>query len=392
MSEPDRFVPGCRNPGNLRISLRSAGALAVLAALAACSQPPHQDAMQEATRYAAHAHSKSYTPPGPPEDPWGPYIREAAARYDIPEIWIRSLMHVESGGKEYLNGQLITSGAGAMGLMQVMPATYDGLRDRYDLGDDPFDPHDNIMAGVAYMREMYDLYGTPGFLAAYNAGPARLDDYLANIRPLPDETRRYVAMIGPNLRGIYPNNRSAADQLAMNALPLNIPPGRRYGRPVMLASTQPGGGGRVPKHAPVEVAQLPESPRHGLPAPQEFALVMPPPAPPPMPHGGFHLISAASAADASPIRRGPAAPGQWAIQIGAFANQGVAHGALQSAQDHARVELAVAHPYVASVRQGKAVVWRARLTGMSRDTAIMACEKIMHTHATCIVLSPEAQS
>ena len=122
-------------------------------------------------------------------------------------------MRVESGGKEYVNGDLVTSGAGAMGLMQVMPATYDELRDRYQLGDDPFDPHDNILAGVAYMREMYELYGTPGFLAAYNAGPARLDDYLANTRPLPDETRRYVAMIGPNLRGIYPNNRSAADQI-----------------------------------------------------------------------------------------------------------------------------------------------------------------------------------
>jgi hypothetical protein len=393
MTEPDRLAVGRRRSGGIRTSLRSAGAVAVLAALAACSQPAHQDAVQEASRYAAHAHNKNYTPPGPPEDPWGPYIREAAERYDIPETWIRSLMRVESGGKEYLNGQLITSGAGAMGLMQVMPGTYDGLRDRYNLGDDPFDPHDNIMAGVAYMREMYELYGTPGFLAAYNAGPARLDDYLANIRPLPDETRRYVAMIGPNLRGIYPNNRSAADQLAMNALPLNIPPGRRYGRPVMLAGAQPSGGGRLPKRAPVEVAQLPEPPRRGFPAPQEYALLAPPPpVPPPPPHGGFHLISAANAADASPIRRGPAAPGQWAIQIGAFASQGVAHGALQSAQDHARIELAVAHPYVAGVRQGKSVVWRARMTGMSRDTAIQACEKIMHGHATCIVLSPEAQS
>jgi len=76
---------------------------------------------------------------------------------------------------------------------------------------------------VAYMREMYDIYGSPGFLAAYNAGPARLDDYLANNRPLPDETRRYVAMIGPNLLGVYPHSRSPAEQYAMNALPINIP-------------------------------------------------------------------------------------------------------------------------------------------------------------------------
>jgi cell division septation protein DedD len=380
MIAPDRLVTLGR--------LRAAGTIAVLTALAACGSVPHQDAIQETARYVAHA-KHNYTPPGPPEDPWGPYIREASVHYDIPEIWIRSLMRVESGGKEYQNGDLITSGAGAMGLMQVMPQTYDELRDRYNLGDDPFDPHDNIMAGVAYMREMYELYGSPGFLAAYNAGPSRLDDYLANVRPLPDETRRYVAMIGPNLAGISPNNRSAADDLAMNALPVNIPPGKRYSRPVMLAGAKPGSGGRVPKHAPVEVAQLPEPPRRGEMQPQEYALVTPP-APPP--HGGFRFISSANAADAAPAHHGPASPGQWAIQIGAFANQGQAHGALATAQGHAHVELAVAHPFVASVHQGHTVLWRARMIGMSRETAIQACEHITHAHASCIVLSPESQS
>jgi hypothetical protein len=367
---------------------RAASALLVLAALGACSQPVQQSAVQETARYVAHAH-RNYTPPGPPEDPWGPYIREASAKYDIPDIWIRSLMRVESGGKEYINGDLITSGAGAMGLMQVMPATYDELRDRYNLGDDPFDPHDNIMAGVAYMREMYDIYGTPGFLAAYNAGPARLDDYLGNVRPLPDETRRYVAMIGPNLRGVYPNNRSAADEFASNTLPLNIPPGKRYGRPIMLAGANgSGGGGRAPKRAPVEVAELPEPPRFGGAQPRAFALA----SPPPVSHGGFRLIAAANAADAAPLRRGPATPGQWAIQVGAYANQGLAHGALISALDHAQGELSVAHPFVGSVKQGRNVLWRARMTGMSRDTAVQACEKLMHGKASCIVLSPEAQS
>src|SRR6478735_2031378 len=91
--------------------------------------------------------------------------------------------------------------------------------------DDPFDPHDNILAGVAYMREMYDIYGSPGFLAAYNAGPSRLDDYLANNRALPDETRRYVAMIGPDIVGVYPSSRSPAENYAMNVLPIDIPRG-----------------------------------------------------------------------------------------------------------------------------------------------------------------------
>ena len=171
MTALDRLTTGHR--------LRAVSTLALMAALGACSHGSHQSALDESARYAAHARG-DYRPPGPPDDPWGPYIREASAKYDIPDIWIRSLMRVESGGKEYVNGSLVTSGAGAMGLMQVMPDTYDGLRDRYNLGDDPYEPHDNIMAGTAYMREMYDLYGSPGFLAAYNAGPARLDDYLAN--------------------------------------------------------------------------------------------------------------------------------------------------------------------------------------------------------------------
>jgi Transglycosylase SLT domain len=290
----DRITP-CRRRNPRR--LRALSSIAILAALAACSQSPRQTAIQESARYAAHAH-RNYTPPGPPEDPWGPYIRQAAVRFDMPETWVRSVMRVESGGQEYVDGNLVTSGVGAMGLMQVMPQTYDELRDRYNLGDDPYDPHDNITAGVAYMREMYDVYGTPGFLAAYNAGPARLDDYLGNHRPLPDETRRYVAMIAPNLQGIYPNNRSAADQFAMNALPVHIPPGRRYGRPVMLAGANGGRGGRVPKRMPVEVAQLPEPPRYGGGQSQQAALLDPPAAPAgPQVRHGFRLITTANAAE-----------------------------------------------------------------------------------------------
>lgn len=359
--------------------------------LAACGAPQQHDALTESARYVSRA-KHDYTPPGPPDDPWGPYIREAAARFDVPEGWIRPLMRVESGGKEFINGQLITSGAGAMGLMQVMPDTYAGLRDRYNLGDDPFDPHDNIMAGVAYMREMYEIYGSPGFLAAYNAGPARLDDYLANVRPLPNETRHYVAMIAPNLRG-EPTVQSAGQELAYNFLPVNIPVGKRYSRPVMLANAKPGTGGRVPKRAPVEVAQLPDETKHGrAQEQQQLAFVVPPRPVPEAKRGGFHLIAPANAADAAPARRGAAAAGNWAIQVGAFANQRMAHSALIAAASHAHVELSVAHPWVASVHQGRSVLWRARMTGISRETAIEACDKLTHDRATCIVLSPEAQS
>ena len=200
-----------------------------LAVLAGCAtRQSGLSASDETARYLQNARGR-YTIPGPPGDPWGPYIREASKRYDVPETWIRALMRQESGGSLYRNGRLITSSAGAMGLMQVMPGTYAELRARHNLGPDPFDPHENIMAGVAYMREMYDMYGSPGFLAAYNAGPNRLDDYLANQRSLPDETRHYVAAIGPSLRYAQPRVHSPAEQFAMNQLPLNIPAGPRYG-------------------------------------------------------------------------------------------------------------------------------------------------------------------
>ena len=372
-------------------SLSVASALAVLAFLSACTDPATKDSLAEAKFYASHAHG-NYAPPGPPEDPWGPYIREASAKYDVPDIWIRSVMRQESGGKLYTGGGLVTSPVGAMGLMQVMPQTYDGLKDRYALGDDPYDPHDNIMAGTAYIREMYDIYGTPGFLAAYNAGPARLDDYLNNVRPLPNETRHYVASIGPNIQGIYPNNRSAADEMAINDIPLNIPSGKRYGGHMALfASNSPPPAPRSPRRAPVEVAAMPEPPRYGGSRAQTYAMSAPP-VPPSGHGGGFHIIGSANAAEAMPLHHGGGAAGGWAIQVGAYGNATQAHSALATAQQHAHGELAVAHPYVANVKQGKATLWRARMTGMSRDSAQQACEKIQRGHNSCIVLSPEAQS
>lgn len=384
MTRPHRSISRFRSHA---VRWRGLGCVALLALLAACSGGPQTSSTLEAARYAARARG-NYVPPGPPEDPWGPYIREAGHRYDVPELWIRSVMRVESGGNEYQNGQLITSSAGAMGLMQVMPETYDELRDRYSLGDDPFNPHDNILAGAAYLREMYDIYGSPGFLAAYNAGPRRLDDYLSNNRPLPDETRRYVAMIGPNIVGTYPANRSPAEDYAMNALPINIPPGTRYGRAVQLASSR-GSGGRAPLRGAVQTAQLPEPPRAtAQPLPQQYALVAPPSPPT---RGGFRLIQPA-VAEPVPFRRGGAPTGEWAIQVGAYSNEHMAQAAVGSAREHARVELAVAHSFVSGVHQGHALLYRARLTGLSRETAVQACGRLAHTHASCMVLSPESQS
>ncbi|WP_034882015.1 lytic transglycosylase domain-containing protein, partial [Gluconobacter thailandicus] len=82
-----------------------------------------------------------------------------------------------------------------MGLMQLMPGTWRDVRRTLNLGADPFDPHDNIAAGAAYLRWLHERYGDAGFLAAYNAGPSRYDDHLATGRPLPAETISYVAQV-----------------------------------------------------------------------------------------------------------------------------------------------------------------------------------------------------
>ena len=128
-------------------------------------------------------------------------IEEAARRFGIPSAWVRGVMRIESGGRTMLDGRPITSPAGAMGLMQVMPTTFAELSGRYGLGSDPYDPRANILAGAAYLREMYDRFGPAHFLAAYNAGPGRVDEHVRTGRPLPSETQRYVEALSPELVG-----------------------------------------------------------------------------------------------------------------------------------------------------------------------------------------------
>ncbi len=368
--------------------LRAAGSAAVFALVAACAtRAPEISAPQQAAVYAAHARG-NYVAPGPADDPWGPYIEEAATRFDVPTAWVRALMHVESGGQEYQDGQLTTSPKGAMGLMQVMPGTYEELRDRYGLGSDPFDPHDNIIAGVAYMRELYDIYGSPAFLAAYNGGPNRLDDYLSNQRTLPEETRRYVAMIGPALEGIYPLRRSPAEAYAMNDLPLDIAPGLRDGgRTVMVASVRRHNAARhgSARHA-IEMARLAPHSEHG-PAVTHVALLMPTADPGRHSHG-FHLIARAEAAPA-PLH---AAGANWGIQVGAFGSAMQAEHAVGAAKAGAHGTLGGSRPALASIHQGHGTVWRARLTGLSHEAAVHACQKLAHGHGGCLVISPESQS
>ncbi len=462
--------------------------------LSACAGGQHVSNSQEAAGYEQRAH-RSYTPPGGRSDPWGPYIQEASGKYDVPERWIREVMRVESGGRTEMNGAPITSGAGAMGLMQVMPATYDELKGRYGLGDDPYDPHNSILAGTAYIRELYDLYGNPGFLAAYNGGPGRLDDYLTRNRALPEETRRYVAKIGPYITDSFPSRRSTAEMYAMNSLPTSIPAGPRYNTNSDTATAAyvppPAPAPVAPAAAPVEVAFAPPSETDGAfnpppgwkpknmsraevaayvpppatapaptmvaaaepqptyaaapyvppatpapsytpaptyapaPMPARMAAVEPLPTPPepvrapapppasryaaalptpPMPvstvqtasatgyaspqRGGFRLVGPAYAAPA-PAYRGGA--GEWAIQVGAFGNEGLAHIAVGNAREQAGAVLSSAKPAVAGIKEAHGTLYRARLMGLSRESATQACDRLKG-RSSCIVLSPDAQS
>ncbi len=147
-----------------------------------------------------------------PRDPFAAHIAEAAQRFGIPEHWIRAVMRIESRGDTRA-----VSPKGAMGLMQIMPATWTYLSGRHALGSDPYDPRANILAGAAYLRAMYDRYGSvDAMLAAYNAGPGRYEASRAG-RALPAETVGYVAALVPSIDGRAahgPVRVAAADPLA----------------------------------------------------------------------------------------------------------------------------------------------------------------------------------
>lgn len=192
-------------------------------------------------------------------DPHAGFITEASQRFGIPEHWIRAVRRVESAG----DVRAISS-AGAMGLMQIMPDTWAELRIRYGLGRDPYDPRDNILAGTAYLREMYDRYGSPGFLAAYNAGPGRYEEYLAG-RPLPAETRAYVAILAPLVGGgeLAPAMQgnvtvAVADPNAWRSAPLFVTPSFRSSdaaRPSEIENTDDTTAAPSERAAPVDASQ-----------------------------------------------------------------------------------------------------------------------------------------
>lgn len=166
-------------------------------------------------------------------DPWRSEVALASARFGIPELWIRAVMRAESNGEALVHGRPIVSRAGAMGLMQLMPGTWRDMRLGLGLGSDPQDPHDNILAGAAYLKLMYDRFGYPGLFGAYNAGPARYALYLAGGRPLPSETRAYMKSI------VQPGSGNPATLPALSAALFAFRSGATPATPVRPPGPQP---------------------------------------------------------------------------------------------------------------------------------------------------------
>jgi hypothetical protein len=346
--------------------------------------------------------SHYYPPPGPPSDPWGPYIREAAARFQVPDQWVRAVMHQESGGRE----QAI-SPVGAMGLMQVMPATYNGLRQRHGLGRDPYDPHNNILAGTAYIREMYDRFGAPGFLAAYNAGPDRLSAYLAGSTALPDETVNYLAAITPNLGNALPLSGPLAMYASNN--------GGTYAAAPTVASLASGCDANAaydPSHPCTPLEQQATTPTPpvqlasagGCDPDAAFDPGRPcQPAATPMATQSFAPVSAIYQPQPPPTRYqpppaqrafapppvGPTASGGWEIQVGAFANPGLARAVAEGARAEAPAQLRSATVILPTTSPfGGNVLYRARLANLSATSASQACAQLNQRQLPCVVVQP----
>ena len=115
-----------------------------------------------------------------------PLIEEHASRNEVSPDLVTAVIQAESAFNPWA-----LSPKGAMGLMQLMPAT------AAELGvEDAYDPEENIRAGVAYLKRLLDSYdgNVELALAAYNAGPGAVKKYGGSVPPY-RETRSYVAKI-----------------------------------------------------------------------------------------------------------------------------------------------------------------------------------------------------
>lgn len=341
-----------------------------LAALSACAGP---------TRSTYHA-------PGAALNPWGPYIQEASTRFSIPQSWIRAVMQQESGGHQYMHGRLTRSVHGAVGLMQIKPDTYRELAKRYHLGSDPYNPHDNIMAGSGYIRELYDRFGSPGFVAAYNCGPQCEENHRSRGTSLPSYARTYLAEVSPHLNDPIPATLNKTE-MAYTTAP--APAASRQvitpvyaATPVAVATASTTGTGTAPPLASDDVA---------------------PPAP--YTSDGDILVSSPAGTDAAgealtkpaivqASYTPPAAATVWQqdtvgnamIQIGAFSTQERALQAVALARSASgKLASAVNRIELVPMTHGRQI-WRTRLAGLSATQTGPICSQLRQQGLSCILV------
>lgn len=182
----------------------------IVAALAALAWPSQADAQIYAWHDAGgnlvlsdrrlDASATTYTVPQAPSfratrpaasgdvlERFEPLVQEHAARQSLRPDLVRAVIQVESGFNPWAR-----SPKGAMGLMQLMPATARelGVRNAYD-------PEENVRGGTEYLRQLLDKYeGNEELaLAAYNAGSGAVDRYGRRVPPY-QETKDYVRKVG----------------------------------------------------------------------------------------------------------------------------------------------------------------------------------------------------
>lgn len=346
----------------------------VLLCLAACGGGDHKNkggGLVTSSRYSNYMDSHpNWRPPGPAADPWGPYINQSSQRFNVPDQWIRAVMLQESRGYQYYNKRPITSPHGAKGLMQLKTPTYLDMAKRYNLGKDPYNPHDNIMAGTAYIRILYNQFGAPGFVAAYHGGPGTLSNHINRGAALPKLTKQYLAAVSPKLGNDVPMSGPFAKYASSSSRRVNSKtplPLEAYYRPksytptTMVAQNTVSPPRRV-KTTSVATSYKPMTPIYPVQrqAPPEVVQVA-------------YVPSANTS-------------GNWGVQVGAYSSAGLAQQATSRAQQNSGGILSSASQSIQVVNKNGSPLYRARLTGVNQIAAIQACRQLKQKGMNCVTV------
>lgn len=347
---------------------------------------------------------KKWNPPGPPLDPWGPYINQSSQRFNVPDQWIRAIILQETRGYQYYNKRPVTSPHGAKGLMQIKSTTYKDLAKRYNLGNDVYDPHDNIMAGTGYIRTLYNKYGAPGFVAAYHGGPGTLDAYLKRGTALPKATKNYMISVTPNLGNSVPMSGPFAifggpyaKKNTRTPLPLEAYYSPKTYIPVQMVTTAQV----MPSESKNELKKfIVKDNEHAIASDNanEPPIMIVPSNYHPAYDANVHNNSTSSNAyySAKPkapsiIRTSPSSrhyyistKGNWNIQVGAFTSADLANHAIAIAKQKAASLLVLAYPNIETVQKNGKTLYRAKLGGLSYATALQACNLLKVKRMNCV--------